>query len=251
MSKLPKIPRHDKPFSEDAINLLLGSEVQWFDRGSVLFHRARAAMNDLGNVVKYDTMVVGLPRASLVSPVKMTLGTHQIVTEMLYGMAVECWLKGFIVMAQPRPSEKVRRAVSKMLNDICSSDQPDDAYLGSLLQAMRTPEVKRLMAEQDLTKAQENKLRVELIKKHKQHDLLRLASDAGVKPYLKPHDVDYLVFLSKAIMLGRYPVTFKPEDVIPWVGVACDPKRWDSLNEAIATRYDQLRIGHTDMEEGT
>jgi hypothetical protein len=76
------------------------------------------------------------------------------------------------------------------------------------------------------------------------HDLKELLVHAGVTPFLCKDDNEYAELLSSLVLgMGRFAGPSKLKHLIPWVDQAVDHARWQSLQEAIGKRRDELGVG--------
>lgn len=249
MGEFDPIPRHDPPFTKEQIAAHLASARNWFDTGTTLHHAAGVLLDDLKVVPDRHSVFVGKPVAANISDEHDRRREREIVPAMLFAMAVECWLKGFVVSMMPRESIETRKEWGAFLHVDISPEDMDNNYLEKLYDSFEKEESKKLESKLEQQQQKENKQGADAVREHRHHDLKDLARATGMLPLLKEHDLEYLEFLSSAIVSGRYPIAFHPEQVIPWEGIASERARWDSLNNAIKARHDQLIRGEGEPEE--
>lgn len=244
MQRLPKIPVHDPAFDDDDVLQNLANESNWFSRGSWLLQAAEAEFDAMAAMDQdRSTLYVGEPIAALLQPADRSRSEREITATMLYGMAVECWLKGLILMALRRTSPAAHARIGTALAKKKTRDLPDDEDIWETFQILgNAPFKKRWERYYTLRKA-EDELRRDILmdkKKCKTHDLVKLAVAAKLNSRLAKQDIAFLDLLTKANQLGRYPVPFFASGVVPFAEVAGDKRRRERINRVVNRRYDAL-----------
>jgi len=242
------MPVFDVPPTEDQKNIWLADEKRWFERGSTLWHASQHLLNDWQYAP--SALVIGKPADSV--DAYWNSSEVGIVSEMLYAMAVECWLKGLFLMQQPRRKSRARaRKIDRFVRENFEYRVDPAEYSAQLISLFETHPMPLQHRRLDADVAAENAERIAWFdkKKHpkdhlRRHDLRHLAKMAGVKIRAKA-DLDYLDFLEKANMLGRFPALFEADRAVPWNDIPRQSIRKDRINAAIFNRYQALQKRHT------
>ncbi len=228
-----KLPRHAHPFTKEDLESIKASEQAWFEVGDCLY---KAAMHLLPWTEVLEeggsSLHVGRPVMRMVND-ELVLAQRPAVPEMLFAMAVEAWLKGLIVMRYRREPGRATRVLEQLV-------EPDSELI-EIIRATHDARFQRAAKRDTVKRSAENRTRVAALdqQKNRRHDLRDIAKSAGITPRsLKTRQ--YLDYLSRAVMFGRYPAPDNPGHVVVWEGVACDLTRWDEVRDLIHSKYEGL-----------
>lgn len=220
---------------------MLASASQWFHTGSNLYNTARLVLENLKHPMYSDVMVVGTPVARLCGDDDHYAQQRGIIPLMLYAMAVECWLEGLLVRSLRRyKSEEVQEKVNHRVAELMGDDVSGVQWTTELYNALDHPDVVALLEQQTEAREEEDKARYARLRRNGNHKLENLARAVGPEKFSEDQ-MEFLIFLSSANQLGRYPCTFSEKDVIPWYDLASETDRWDDLNQTISSIYMEDR----------
>lgn len=231
--------------TQSEVDAWLGLALNWFDKGSYLF-KCAVLLRDLSDSFDRSLIVGSLVASPLIGDAaELDHAKHNkdIIAAMLFAFAVECWLKGLLVIRVR--GEDGSRTMDKLTSTMIDAKVADltfgndEGWTNALLKALRDPEVQASLSALDAERAQEDlRVKNEIRTNHNSHDLYKLA--LAVDLPRKRECRDYLDFLSAANMLGRFPAHFNVKKNIPWDdGKAGDEKEWTKLQEAILEAYDR------------
>lgn len=225
--------------TDDEINQILGNEDSWFRTGSILFELSEVARNHALNGRMQQHLTVGEPVAKWNEPGSpMAIHTRLVSAEMMYAFAVENWLKGLVVMAFHRKSQKTRKKMHVELTRLVGTE----ADVQEILAGFQHPAVAPILEQYANEESAENKTRRDSAMTHRGHQLAKLAQVAGLSG-LSQCDLDYLEVLSEVNMLGRYPAPASARDLPDTERFLTDRQPQERLNSAIRKRYDELLRG--------
>ena len=241
MERLRKLPTHKHPFSNNDLLSILGSERNWFVRATWLNQAAELEFGLMREPAERSSIEVGKPVAALIQAKDRTAQEHEILGAMLYGMAVECWLKGLIIMSLPRKSSRMFDEMSRWLSKQTLGAQGSTRDMfDTLLPFLSHQNYKQRASKYEAARVRENSARRAEVKKHTSHQLEGMARAARIATRLAKQDFAFLDWLSKANQLGRYPATNREQDLIPWAGIIGEKRRRDRISYAIFERYKVL-----------
>ncbi len=186
-------------FDASDLRRALATHFTWFHLGSKLFHAAQMTTpkDPLPSVP--DVVVGGVYAADVTDPAHYWSDFERIPL-MLYAMAVECWLKGIIVKKMSAPvQEELKVLLGKL-----SPTFVEDYFRGQISSADEAIVEERAEKDKQLTADALSKL-----KTLSDHKLMSMAKEVGLN--LDAEEKELLEVLSHAIMLGRYPASFKPD----------------------------------------
>jgi hypothetical protein len=244
MARLPKLRVRKQALTHDDLIQIGGLEDNWFARGSWLCQTAEAEFAAMAECTDRDSLYVGLPIAALIRDADLLRDEREITAAMLYSMAVECWLKGLIIMAMPRKSRALYMSLKERYQSLIPEGLSYDAYKTRANAIDRTPEIKRMRKEYyALRRAEDAERHRVLSRQHRHHRLRDLAEAAKIKSRLAAQDLNFLDMLTKANQLGRYPVPLNPDMFLVSAKVIGDKRRRDRINKVLHNRYHVLLHG--------
>lgn len=222
--------------TETGVAKVLADEQMWFRKGTILYKAFELlATKQAGFAL--DGLYIGKQISKEVrsSPAE-DQHSFEAVPLMIYGMALECWLKGLIVMKTPRTSDDIKSKINDEIDRMLES-VPEDEFMTRLTSALDHPAVVTLSDRLKHKIDDEDRTRKGKVKAEAGHDLERMAIVAGLVG-LTPSDYRWLKFFTEMVMLGRYPAQFRAERNAAWEGVLEQFDVFDRLNSLVYQAYE-------------
>jgi hypothetical protein len=236
--------------SETWMERALSCEQSWWLVGDSLAKSAEVVRDSVAELPPFTNRMVGAFVHGRGATSEGDVWRRRLSAEMLYAFAVENWLKGVLVASFFRSSGALHEEIESCLREELGIGEEFDATQFVLLLILAftgyCPEpVASAQATYETQFRAENQQRIQAIKGHTNHDLVRLAD--AVQLGLDEELRQYLAKLSDVVQIGRYPAHIR-KDVGDLTSFVCNEALRARLDQAISQRMECILSKVTDRD---